>query len=68
MIKVAISGTGLFVPSQTITNDELVESFNAYVAKFNTEHAAEIASGELQPLQPSTRHSSKAHRASSSAM
>lgn len=53
MIKVAISGTGLFVPSQTITNDELVESFNAYVAKFNTEHAAEIARGELQPLQPS---------------
>ena len=54
MIKVAISGTGLFVPSQTITNDELVESFNAYVAKFNEEHAAEIASGELQPLQPSS--------------
>ena len=53
MIKVAISGTGLFVPSQTITNDELVESFNAYVAKFNEEHASEIASGELQPLQPS---------------
>ncbi|WP_275272129.1 beta-ketoacyl-ACP synthase III [Limnobacter sp. P1] len=53
MIKVAISGTGLFVPSQTITNDELVESFNAYVAKFNEEHAAEIASGELQALQPS---------------
>lgn len=53
MIKVAISGTGLFVPSQTITNDELVESFNAYVAKFNEEHTAEIASGELQPLQPS---------------
>lgn len=53
MIKVAISGTGLFVPSQTITNDELVESFNAYVAKFNEAHAAEIASGELQPLQPS---------------
>lgn len=54
MIKVAISGTGLFVPSQTITNDELVESFNAYVAKFNAAHAAEIASGELQPLQPSS--------------
>lgn len=54
MIKVAISGTGLFVPSQTITNDELVESFNAYVAKFNEAHAAEIASGELQALQPSS--------------
>lgn len=53
MIKVAISGTGLFVPSQTITNDELVESFNAYVAKFNAEHASEIANGELEPLQPS---------------
>ncbi|MCR2745413.1 beta-ketoacyl-ACP synthase III [Limnobacter parvus] len=53
MIKVAISGTGLFVPSQTITNDELVESFNAYVAKYNQTHAAEIASGELQPLQAS---------------
>ncbi|HEX4917873.1 MAG TPA: beta-ketoacyl-ACP synthase III [Limnobacter sp.] len=54
MYQVAISGTGLFVPSQVITNDELVASFNAYVAKFNSDHAEEIARGEMQPLAESS--------------
>jgi len=52
--KAAITGTGLFTPSQSISNDELVESFNAYVAAFNAEHATEIASGALEPLQESS--------------
>jgi beta-ketodecanoyl-[acyl-carrier-protein] synthase len=33
--SVVISGTGLWTPEQTITNDELVESFNEYVKLFN---------------------------------
>ncbi len=33
-----ISATGLFTPSDTITNAELVESFNAYVDRHNASH------------------------------
>lgn len=49
-----ISGTGLWRPSDSITNDELVASFNAYVERYNAEHAADIAAGVLDPLQPSS--------------
>lgn len=54
MIKAAISGTGLFTPSESISNDELVESFNTYVRNFNAEHADEIAAGSLPELQESS--------------
>jgi len=49
-----ISATGLFTPSESISNAELVESFNAYVARFNAEHAAEIAAGTVSELSPSS--------------
>ena len=48
MKKVVISGTGLFTPAQSISNDELVVAFNAWSQQFNTEHAAEIASGSIE--------------------
>lgn len=48
MKKVVISGTGLFTPAQSISNDELVEAFNAWSQQYNAEHAAQIASGELE--------------------
>jgi hypothetical protein len=35
-----ISATGLFTPSDTITNEELVESFNRYVERHNADNAA----------------------------
>ncbi len=54
MTKVVISGTGVFTPPNSISNQELVESFNAYVRKFNAEHEGAIASGEVQPLQESS--------------
>lgn len=54
MSSVAISATGLFTPAQSITNQELVESFNAYVARFNARHATEIAAGAVAPLAPSS--------------
>lgn len=49
-----ISSTGLFTPEDIITNEELVASFNAYVDRFNAEHAAAIAAGETEPLQHSS--------------
>lgn len=52
--RVVISGTGLYTPSESISNAELVETFNAYVDKFNTENKDAIDSGELEPLQYSS--------------
>ncbi|MBS3929295.1 MAG: beta-ketoacyl-ACP synthase III [Sphingomonadales bacterium] len=49
-----IAATGLFTPSESISNEELVESFNAYVARFNAQHAAEIAAGTVTELAPSS--------------
>ena len=48
MTGVVISGAGVFTPSETITNEELVESFNAYADRFNAEHADAIRSGEVE--------------------
>lgn len=49
-----ISATGLFTPRESISNAELVKSFNAYVAAFNADYAAAIASGEVAELMPSS--------------
>ena len=54
MTDIVISGTGLYTPTESISNEELVDSFNAYVDLFNQEHAAQIAAGEIAPLQPSS--------------
>jgi len=54
MHPVFITGTGLFTPAQSISNAELVEAFNAYALRWNTENAAAIAEGRLQAIQPSS--------------
>ena len=54
MHGVAITGTGVYTPSQTITNDELVAAFNAYADLWNAENAAAIAAGTV----PAKEHSS----------
>ncbi len=54
MQQVVISGTGLFTPDQSISNSELVASFNAYAANWNAAHAAAIAAGALAPMQESS--------------
>ena len=51
---VRIVATGLFTPPHSISNDELVAAFNAYVDAYNAEHAAEIAAGAIEPMQPSS--------------
>lgn len=49
-----ISATGLYTPSEIITNEELVASFNTYVERFNQRHAAEIEAGTVAALAPSS--------------
>lgn len=49
-----ISATGLFTPRESISNAELVASFNAYVEKFNQDNAAAIEAGEVEALAPSS--------------
>lgn len=52
--NVVISGTGLYTPSNSISNEELVASFNAYVQAFNAENAAAIERGEVEALAESS--------------
>lgn len=51
--NVVISGTGLYTPANSISNDELVQSFNSYVQLFNAENAQAIARGEVEALTES---------------
>ncbi|MCK9739928.1 beta-ketoacyl-ACP synthase III [Pseudomonas syringae] len=54
MHNVVISGTGLFTPANSISNEELVQSFNAYVAQFNNDNSAAIERGDVQALSESS--------------
>ncbi|HWA29962.1 MAG TPA: beta-ketoacyl-ACP synthase III [Rhizomicrobium sp.] len=47
MTRIAISGTGLYVPPDKITNGELVEAYNEYVHAHNAEHADDIKAGRM---------------------
>ena len=51
-MSVFISGTGLFTPKESISNDELVQSFNSYVAIFNKENKDDIEAGIIDALTP----------------
>ncbi len=50
----ALTGTGVFTPAQSVSNEELVASFNEYVRRYNALHAAAIASGAVAPLLESS--------------
>jgi beta-ketodecanoyl-[acyl-carrier-protein] synthase len=52
--RTAISGTGLFVPPETISNEELVDSFNEFARQHNAAHAGEIAAGKVHPILKSS--------------
>jgi beta-ketodecanoyl-[acyl-carrier-protein] synthase len=49
-----IAATGLYTPPNALSNEELVETFNTYVARFNADNAAAIAAGEVAALAPSS--------------
>jgi beta-ketodecanoyl-[acyl-carrier-protein] synthase len=50
MHHAAITGSGVFTPEHTITNDELVLAFNAYADRWNAAHAEAIASGSMEAM------------------
>ncbi len=54
MTSAVISGTGLFVPPHTVSNEELVASYNAYVDNYNQQHAQAIEAGEVEALAHSS--------------
>ncbi len=49
-----ISATGLFTPDNSISNEELVASYNAYADLHNRENADAIAAGEIDALDHSS--------------
>ncbi|PNK59773.1 beta-ketoacyl-ACP synthase III [Psychrobacter sp. FDAARGOS_221] len=53
-MKTYLTGTGLYIPPYSISNEELVESFNQYVDNYNAEHASEIEAGERTALEKSS--------------
>lgn len=48
--QVVISGVGVWHPKDSITNEELVDSYNAYVDAFNEENKAQIESGDAAAM------------------
>jgi len=49
-VTAVISATGLWTPKDSVSNEELVKGFNAYVDKWNTENADDIAAGTKEAL------------------
>lgn len=54
MKRIVLSGSGVYTPPFSISNEELVASFNAYVHNFNEAHGSEIAAGTCTALQESS--------------
>ncbi len=54
MQSIVISGTGLYTPTESISNEELIASYNAYAARYNTENAVAIDQGEISALEASS--------------
>ena len=54
MVRIAISGTGLYTPPDKISNAELVGAYNEYVRHYNAAHAEAIASNAVPPLLKSS--------------
>ena len=46
--SVVISGSGLWKPNHSISNEELVNAFNAHAEQFNHQHQKAIEQGELK--------------------
>ncbi len=54
MPATALTGTGLYTPAQSISNEELVAAFNEYVRRYNDAHRDAIAAGSVAPLAESS--------------
>ena len=49
-----ISATGLYTPEESISNEELVASFNEFVDRHNAANAEAIEAGEVEALSHSS--------------
>lgn len=54
MARIVISGSGIFTPPLSISNEELVNTFNIWVNKYNEKHKVQIEAGTCEPLQESS--------------
>ena len=54
MEEIHISGTGIWHPSESITNDEIVKSYNTYVDNYNIENKELIERDEISALEHSS--------------
>ena len=54
MVELAVSGTGVYTPPHSISNEELVSSFNEYVRRYNAAHADATAAGKITALLESS--------------
>ena len=54
MKDIHIAGTGIWYPEDTISNDEIVLSFNSYVDNFNSNNKDKIDNGEIEKLEYSS--------------
>ena len=54
MHQAVIAATGLYTPPATVSNEELVETFNTYAERFNAANAEAIAAGEAQAIATSS--------------
>ena len=48
--NVVVSGSGLYTPEYSITNEELVDSYNRYATRFNEQNAEQIKAGTVSEL------------------
>ena len=54
MRHIVISGTGVFTPEQSITNQELVKAYNAYAESYNSTNRGDIDQGKKVALELSS--------------
>lgn len=51
MHNIYIAGTGIWHPADKISNDEIVNSYNSYVERFNNDNQSDIDKGLRQPME-----------------
>ena len=54
MPKVLITGSGSHVPSNGVSNGQLVQVFNDYVLRYNEENLPAIEAGQIPALEPTS--------------
>ena len=48
MVDAVITGVGAWTPDHVVTNEELVDSYNAWATRHNERHAAAISAGDIE--------------------